>query len=104
MYTTTVCCSSQTHSCRRGAPDIPLSDKGQSAPAQTYETVDVTYEEVGGTRPLKVNCDYTQNQAYVTTTAPLKGEGVVNTGGVAIPRRSLQWAGMRVCYTRTKVF
>ena len=78
-------CSAQTHSCRRDPPDVPLSDKGQSAPPQTLETVDVTYEEIGGTRPLKVNCDYTQNQVYVTTTAPLRGEGVVNTGGSGNP-------------------
>ena len=77
--------SAQTHSCRRDPSNIPLSDKGQSAPPQTYETEDVTYEEIGGTRPLKVNCDYTQNQAYVTTTAPLRGEGVVNTGGSGNP-------------------
>ena len=43
--------------------------------------MDVTYEEIGGTRPLKVNNDYTHNQAYVATTAPLRGEGVVDTGG-----------------------
>ena len=83
---TTVCfVLHKTHSCRRDPSDIPLSDKGQSAPAQTYETVDVNYEEIGGTRPLKVNCDYTQNQAYVVTTAPLRGEGVVNTGGGGNP-------------------
>ena len=87
MYTNnnSLFCSAQTHSCRRDPPDIPLSDKGQSAPPQTLETVDVTYEEIGGTHPLKANNEYTQNQAYVTTTAPLRGEGVVNTGGSGNP-------------------
>ena len=84
------------HSYRRDPPDTPLSDKGQSAPQQTYDNVDVTNEEIGETRPLKGNCDYTQTQSYVATTAPLRGEGVVTTWGVAIPRRTLKLAGMKV--------
>ena len=80
-------------SCRRGPPDIPLSVKGQDVPPQTYETVDVAYEEIGETRPLKVNCDYTQNQAYVTTTAPLRGEGVVSTGGSGNPTEDSRVGG-----------
>ena len=53
------------------------------------------------TRPLKGNYDYSQNQSYVATTAPLRGEGVVTTGGVAIPRRTLKLAEMRVWYMKT---
>ena len=55
--------------------------------------MDVTYEEIGGTRPLKVNYEYSQNQAYVATTAPLRGEGVVNTGGSGNPTEDSQVGG-----------
>ena len=55
--------------------------------------VNVTYEEIDGTRPLKANNEYTQNQAYVVTTAPLRGEGVVSTGGSGNPTE-VSWVGV----------
>ena len=49
--------------------DMPLSDQGQSS-APTYETIPGTYEEIPATatRKVKIDYEYTQNEAYVTTT------------------------------------
>ncbi|XP_064386375.1 sushi, von Willebrand factor type A, EGF and pentraxin domain-containing protein 1-like isoform X2 [Halichondria panicea] len=55
--------------------DISLTDQGQSA-AATYETVPATYEEIPGSREVKGDYSYTQNNAYSTVSgreAPAAG-------------------------------
>ena len=62
--------------CRSVSNDMALSDKDQSLPP-TYETVPGTYEEVPATsrRGVKGQYEYTQNQAYATTTMSESGHG-----------------------------
>ena len=62
--------------CRSVSNDTALSDKGQSSPP-TYETVPGTYEEIPATscREVKGQYEYTQNQAYATTTMSESGRG-----------------------------
>ena len=56
--------------------DLSLSDKGQSA-ATTYETVPGTYEEIpaSSSKEVKGHYEYTQNEAYATTTMSESGRG-----------------------------
>ena len=62
--------------CRSVTNDTALSNKDQSSPS-TYETVPGTYEEIPATsrREVKGYYEYTQNQAYVTTTMSESGRG-----------------------------
>ena len=56
--------------------DLSLADKGQSA-ATTYETVPGTYEDISASssREVKGHYEYTQNEAYETTTMSESGHG-----------------------------
>ena len=56
--------------------DLSRSDKGQSA-AATYETVSGTYEEISASssRDVKGQYEYTENEAYATTTMSDSGCG-----------------------------
>ncbi len=48
--------------------DTPLADQGQSE-VVTYEIVSATYEEIPASGEVKGDYSYTQNDAYLTTTA-----------------------------------
>lgn len=43
---------------------LSLSGKGQSSPAQTYDAMDIMYEEIGLPHPVQGNYEYSQCQAY----------------------------------------
>ena len=70
-----LCSSSLMYVCRSVSNDTALSDKDQSLPP-TYETVPGTYEEIPATSRRGVkHYEYTQNQAYATTTMSESGRG-----------------------------
>ncbi|XP_064386381.1 sushi, von Willebrand factor type A, EGF and pentraxin domain-containing protein 1-like isoform X2 [Halichondria panicea] len=65
-------------SCWRTVPrDISLTDQGQSA-ATIYETVPAIYEEIPGSREVKGDYSYTQNDAYSTVS----GREAPTAGGI----------------------